>query len=440
MQQNPYPLFYKLLANNLVALVTNNFVWFAVTFWAIIETKSVIVASFIAGIFAVTNMFGAVFFGGIVDHQRKHFAMWLSSLISLAAFIIGTALYYLDGLNNEVTAASPLLWLFIITLMIGAVAGNLRTIALATTVTMLFTSQDRDKANGLVGTMQGVAFALTSIFSGVVIGFFGMGPALLIAVVFTLGALIHVFSIDLIESTPTVLDQAKRLDVLGTIAVVMAIPGLLALIFFNTVNNFLGGVFMALMDIYGLSLMSVESWGLMWGALSLVMITGGMMVAKYGVGKKPLRTIMLTNVIAWSTCLFFPIQASILLLALGMAIWMITVPFTEAAEQTVIQNIVPAERQGRVFGLAQSIESAASPITAFIIGPITASIFIPFMTTGAGVELIGSWFGTGDSRGIALVFIASGMIGLIVTLVAWASRSYQRLSRHYDAAVASPQS
>ena len=31
-------------------------------------------------------------------------------------------------------------------------------------------------------------------------------------------------------------------------------------------NNFLGGVFMALMDAYGLSLVSVQAWGLLLGS------------------------------------------------------------------------------------------------------------------------------------------------------------------------------
>ena len=49
---------------------------------------------------------------------------------------------------------------------------------------------------------------------------------------------------------------------------VRGIPGMLALIVFSTINNFLGGVFMALMDAYGLSMVSVQAWGLIWGALS----------------------------------------------------------------------------------------------------------------------------------------------------------------------------
>ena len=106
-------------------------------------------------------------------------------------------------------------------------------------------------------------------------------------------------------------------------------------------------------------------------------------------------------------------------------------PAFEAAEQTVMQAVVPFKRQGRVFGLAQSIESMASPITTFLIGPIAQLIFIPFMTTGAGVVLIGNWFGTGIDRGIALVFIIAGIIGMFVTLIAFHSKAFKALSFHY---------
>jgi len=93
---------------------------------------------------------------------------------------------------------------------------------------------------------------------------------------------------------------------------------------------------------------------------------------------------------------------------------------------------VPYERQGRVFGFAQSVEQAASPLTALLIGPITQLIFIPFMTTGIGAEVIGPWwFVTGPDRGIALVFVLTGIAGLGVTALALRSRQYRQLSEHY---------
>ena len=104
------------------------------------------------------------------------------------------------------------------------------------------------------------------------------------------------------------------------------------------------------------------------------------------------------------------------------------IPVIEAAEQTVLQRAIPFERQGRVFGFAQLVENAASPLTAFLIAPIAEIVFIPFMTDGGGAEAIGGWFGTGTERGIALMFVLAGLAGVVVTTAAWLSRSYRRFS------------
>ena len=70
------------------------------------------------------------------------------------------------------------------------------------------------------------------------------------------------------------------------------------------------------------------------------------------------------------------------LYAVGIWIYMALVPAVEASEQTVIQKVVPFTEQGRVFGFAQSLETAAAPITAFLIGPIAQFWIIPAMTDG----------------------------------------------------------
>ena len=133
----------------------------------------------------------------------------------------------------------------------------------------------------------------------------------------------------------------------------------------------------------------------------------------------------------WTVCIVFPLRSSIVLLIITLLPFMLVMPYAEAAEQTILQRVVPYERQGRVFGFAQSVEQAASPLTAFLVAPLTQFVMIPFMTDGAGARWIGPWFGTGPDRGMALVFIATGVIGLVVTLLALASRPYRRLSRAY---------
>jgi MFS transporter, DHA3 family, multidrug efflux protein len=424
--------FYAILANSLAAFLTNTFVWFAVTFWVYLETKSVIATSVMAGVFTGAVAISGFFLGSLVDRYKKKTAMLLSSICTLVLYAIAGVIFISTPEQALASVSNPLLWVFIVLTLLGAIVGNIRAIALSTLVTILIPEETRDKANGMVGTANGIAFLVASIFSGLAIGFLGISWVLALAVGLSVVVIAHLWTVAIPEQRVEHADaHTDKIDIRGTIRAIQIVPGLFGLIFFHTFNNFLGGVFMALMDAYGLLLVSVQVWGALWGFLSLAFIVGGLVVARWGLGKSPLRTLFLSNIAMWAICCVFTLQASIVLLAMGMFVWLSLIPAVEAAEQTILQKVIPPERQGRVFGFAQSVEQAASPITAFVIGPIAQFVFIPFMTTGAGVDLIGGWFGTGADRGLALLFTVAGMVGLVVTLLAMRSYSYRVLSEKY---------
>jgi len=431
--------FYRLLANTLAAFTTNNSVWFAVTFWIYLETRSVIATSIMAGIYTVTVAFSGFLLGSLVDRLPKKRVMLLSSLSSLALYALAGLLLIGSPAESFRDLSSVSLWAFVVLTLVGAIAGNLRGIALSTLVTILIPEAQRDKANGLVGTANGIAFLGASIFSGLAVGYLGISWMLMIAIVLTVLVILHLIALTIPDPSKNTAPAAHGaawsgwhdIDLRGTIRAVQLVPGLFGLIFFHTFNNFVGGIFMSLMDAYGLLLVPVQVWGTLWGFLSLGFIVGGMIVARKGLGRSPLRTLFLANIVMWSICSVFAIRASIELLAAGMFVWLCLIPAVEAAEQTILQKVVPPERQGRVFGFAQSIEQAATPITAFLIGPVAELVFIPLMTDGAGVALIGAWFGTGTDRGLALLFTISGLLGLIVTILAMRTGAYRALAKHY---------
>ena len=425
--------------SNLVQNITNFTVWFALVFWAFLETRSVFVTGMIGGIYLVMTAGGAIWFGSLVDHHRKRRIMLASSAASFAFYAISLAAYALLPEQAFTQAFGAQLWLFVLVVMSGVIAGNIRMIALPTLVTVLIPEDRRDKANGLVGMVTGIGFVVTSAISGFLVARGGMAAVLLFALVLTLAAFAHLLFVRLGEPVPAAeaRDARPRIDLRGTISVVGAVPGLFALILFASFNNLLGGVFMALMDGYGLSLMEVEQWGLLWAFVSFAFILAGIVIARFGLGRNPLRTLLLANLIVWAVAAVFTIQSSIALLVIGCFIWLFLSPFAEAAEQTALQKVVPFDRQGRVFGFAQSVEQAASPFTAFLIGPLTQFIFIPLMTTGAGARAVGDWYGTGPERGMALVFTIAGLLGVVMTLIAFRSRPYRQLSAAYAAGDAS---
>jgi DHA3 family multidrug efflux protein-like MFS transporter len=431
--ENGMRTFFQVLLNTALANLTTTFLWFALVFWVYLETRSVLATGIIGGAYMLFVAIFAILFGTIVDRHRKHSVMLLASVLTLASFGVAGGIYLVFPESTLIDFGGPMFWIFAAIILFGAVVENMRNIALSTTVTLLVPVERHANANGLVGTVQGLAFIVTSVFSGLSIGFLGMGWTLLIAIVLTALALVHLLVLRVPEERPH--PEGERpppVDIRGSIAAIRSAPGLFALIIFTTFNNLIGGVYMALMDPYGLELFPVELWGVVFGVASTGFIIGGLVIAKFGLGKNPIRTMLTLVAVMGVIGAFFTIREWWWLYALGIWLYMTIMPAVEASEQTVIQKVVPFRRQGRVFGFAQAFESAAAPITAFLIAPIAEFLIIPYMAGEEGRSTWGWLLGDGEARGIALVFFFAGIILVLAALAAFLTRSYRRISALYQ--------
>jgi DHA3 family multidrug efflux protein-like MFS transporter len=424
--------FANVLVNTLIANVTTSFLWFALTFWVYIETRSVLATGIIGGAYMLFVAFLAMAFGTIVDRNRKHTVMVISSVISAGAFLVAGALYLWQPEAALLDLGGPWFWLFSGVILFGGVIEQLRNIALSTTVTLLIPEDKRANANGLVGTVQGIAFLVTSVFSGLSIGFLGMGWTLAIAIAAMAITFVHLLFVRIPEGTPEPDPNASSaLDFRGSVRAIRLAPGLFALIIFSTFNNLIGGVYMALMDPYGLTLFDAQTWGFALAFASTGFLVGGGLVAKFGLGPRPMRTMLLVVIAMGLLGSVFMLREWWPLYVVGMWVYMALVPPVEAAEQTVIQKVVPFERQGRVFGVAAAMEAAAAPITAFMIAPIAEFLIIPYMNTAEGQQQWGWLLGEGEARGIALICLFAGLIMVVAATLAFFTRSYRRLTDLY---------
>ena len=209
-------VFRRLLVNTLAPGVTSSFLWFALTFWVYLETRSVVATGVIGGAFSISSALTGPFFGTFADRHRKHTAMMLSTAVSTLCFAVATSVFVAVDAGDLLRLRSPWFWLLIGFTLLGSVAGQMRSIALSTCVTLLVPEESRDRANGMVGTITGVSFAITSVFSGLVIGQLGMGWAYYGSLALTIVALVHLRSIHISEARPVdtgPADGPKHIDV-----------------------------------------------------------------------------------------------------------------------------------------------------------------------------------------------------------------------------------
>ncbi|MET3904555.1 MFS transporter [Paenarthrobacter sp. 4246] len=424
--------FTGILVNTAMANITTSYLWFALTFWVYLETRNVIATGVIGGAYMLLIALSSISFGTFVDRYRKLAVMRFAAAFTLVMFVLSGVMFLLTPEEALLDLTQPWFWIFTMIILIGAVVENMRNIALSTTVTILIEPDRRANANGLVGMVQGLMFIVTSVLSGLSVGLLGMGWTVVVALVLTALAFGHLLTLRLPEEVRAAASDAEGgFDLRGSWAAVMAISGLFALILFSTFNNFIGGVYMALMDPYGLEMFSVEMWGTVFAIGATGFVVGGALIGKFGLGPNPLRTMLIAVGLMGLIGAVFTLREWAWLYIVGIWLYMALVPVVEAAEQTVIQKVVPLPRQGRVFGFAMAFESAAAPITAFLIAPIAQFWIIPYARSSEGAAQLEPLLGEGISRGIALVFLVAGLIMIAVALLAFLTPVYRRVSASY---------
>ncbi|GAA4900901.1 MFS transporter [Tessaracoccus lubricantis] len=426
--------FGHVLGNTAAAMLGTAFIWFGITFWAYLETRSVLATSFLGGAYMLGMAVMGVPFGTLVDRHHKHHVMVASAVGTAALFLMALAIYLTVPPDQLTDLAKPWFWIFCGLILGGALLASARSIALSTCVTILVPSEKRANANGLVGTVNGMTMMVTGIFSGLAIGQLGLFWTLIISLAIVLLSLVHLLPLRIPEPEIVHAEGApKGVDFKGAWLAIAAVPGLIGLILFTTFNNFLGGVFMGLLDPYGLELVSVEWWGILFGLSGFGFLIGGAIIARKGLGRLPLRSLLLACMGMWVVGGAFTIRDSVVLLVAGMVVYMALMPFIEGAEQTLLQQLVPLAKQGRVFGFAQAVEVSAAPISAFVIGPLAEFWLIPYAESPAGRRQWGWLLGDGDARGIALVFVLVSLGGIVITALAFLTRTYRRLNAAYEA-------
>ncbi|MHA7240516.1 MFS transporter [Arthrobacter sp. TMS1-12-1] len=432
--------FRGILVNTGLANITTSYLWFALTFWAYLETRNVIATGVIGGMYMLLIALSSISFGTVVDRYRKLSVMRFAGAFTLVMFVLAGVVFLVTPVAALPDLQQPWFWGFTLIILIGAVVENMRNIALSTTVTILIDPDRRANANGLVGMVQGLMFIITSVLSGLSIGLIGMGWTIVVALVLTALAFAHLLTLRMPEEVRAAATDAQGgFDLRGSLAAVLAISGLFALILFSTFNNFVGGVYMALMDPYGLELFTVELWGTLFAFGATGFIVGGALIGRFGLGANPLRTMLIAVIVMGVVGAVFTLREWGWLYVLGIWLYLVLVPFVEAAEQTVIQRVVPLPRQGRVFGFAMAFESGAAPITAFLIAPIAQFWIIPYARSVEGAARLAPLLGEGTSRGIALVFLVAGIVIIAAAVLAFLTPVYRRVSASYaDAAAEVP--
>jgi MFS family permease len=406
----------------LVSLLGTGMTRFALAFWAWQETGEA-TALALVGLFSFgpTVLFSPIA-GALVDRWDRKTVMMLSDLAAGLSSVVIVLLYAGDSLQ---------IWHLYVA---GAFAGAFESFqfpAYSAAISTMLPKEQYGRANGMLSLAQSASEIAAPVFAAgllVTIGIAGILAIDIITFMIAIGALLMVhipqpqrtaagrrgqgsllqesgYGFRYIYERPSLLGLQLTffsINLIATLSFVLLTPMILA----RTAND--AGILAGVESAAGiggvLGGLAMSTWGGpkrrvhgVLGGMALSSLLGNILIGSNG------------GVIAWIVGAFF---ASFF------------IPIINGSNQAIWQAKVAPDVQGRVFAVRRLIAQITAPLAMGLAGPLADRVFEPAMQSGGSLATtFGGLVGVGVGSGMGLIFVITGLLGVLVGLGGYAFRA-----------------
>jgi hypothetical protein len=174
-----------------------------------------------------------------------------------------------------------------------------------------------------------------------------------------------------------------------------------------------------------LSFASAPVLGTILSASGVGMLAGSLAMTLSGGPRRRVRTILILFHVEGVLLIVGGLRPNAILVGLTAIAVLICQPIISGSNQVIWQRKVPPELHGRVFSLQRMVTMSVLPIAFAVAGSLAERVFEPLLARGGALAgTIGQVLGTGEGRGIGLMF---ELLGLTLVLTALLGGLYPRL-------------
>ncbi len=380
--------FFTIWSGQSASLFGSALVQFALVWWITLETRSatMLAVAFIAAL--VPQIAVGPFAGAIVDRSdRKRVMILADGGIALATVVL-IVLFWLGAVA---------IWQIIALLIVRSVGGAFHWPAFQATVTLMVPKDQLPRVNGLNQAVFGLANIGGPAAGAVLLVLLPMQGILAVDVITALIAVSTLLAIQVPnpERGPSAKQNFIR-DMKDGFAFVRGWPGALLLISVAAIINFLFTPTDALLPILTLDHFGggAEEFAVLQVSIGVGMIAGGLLLGAWGGFKRRMLTVCFALALCGLSLMGIGLVPSGWYFAAVGSIFAagVFISIVNGALTAVMQSVIPANMQGRVFALMSSSVMSMTPLGLAIGGP-TADMLGPqawFLIAGLASALIGA--------------------------------------------------
>lgn len=400
--------FFTVAIGQLISLIGTGLTTFALGVWVYQETGS-LTAYALVMVFALLPAIAVIPFGGAVADRfdRKKIMLVCDSVAGAISATIAILL----------ATHALQLWEVYLLASFAAITVAFQQPAYLAAVTQLAPKRYYGRANGIVQLGSGAGALLAPLMGGLLAVLIGLSGVIFIDMFTFLFAVSATLLVRFPNSLWRKQEEPFLKGVIGGWHYVWKRHGLLSLVLFTTVANYIFAITDVLITPLVLSLGSVQILGIVLAANGAGVVAGSLVMGIWGGTRRRVNGIIASNFLLGLSCVMIGIRADALFPALGLFGTGFAVAVINAHWLTVIQNKVGMELQGRVVSINLMLVMAMVPLGFITASPLADGIFNP-LASGQWASLVHILVGTGPGRGIGLMLVLAGLLIVVWTIAA----------------------
>jgi MFS family permease len=352
----------------------------------------------------------APYAGVIADRVNRRTVMMFGN----AGMIVGALAVLLATMHDHVNV-----WALYPALVVSSIAAAFHAAAYDSSVVLLMPETRWNRANGLVQLGEAVANVSAPLAAGALLLALHIWGLILLDIATFGVALLALFFVKIPsvapEADPSAAKPRLRDELRYGLRFLRANNGLPILLGLVSMLNFFLNIAVVAATPLILSFTDAATFGVIAAAGGAGMVAGGLVMVAW---KGPEKRVPLLLTGLGSTGVFialYGVRPSAVLVAVAQFGFFFCLPIVNAMGAGIWQRRVPAEAQGRVFAVRRMLVTVMVPIAILIAGPLIDGVFKPLAIDGG---VLGSLVGSGEGRGIGLLFVILGAAMTASALIA----------------------
>ncbi|GAA1352270.1 MFS transporter [Saccharothrix algeriensis] len=417
-------------AGQLVSVIGSALTAFVLGVWVYLGTGSVTQFALIQFCAVVPGILLAPYAGALADRCDRRRVMLVADL---GAGVV-TAL-----LLVAVTTGSLAVWHVYLASALTATLNTFHLIAYQALVPALVPPEHLGRVNGLMQLTHGVQIA-APLVAGALLGLVGLRGVLVIDVVSMAFAVAALLAARLPATSGGGGDGGRREGIGAGLRWLRGAPGLFTLCAVFGAWNFLFAVAGGLVQPLILSFSGPATLGVLMAAGGGGLFAGGLVMGAWGGPERRVLGVYLGLALGGVFLVLHSLAPSPWLIGVAAPAFLCTLPLMNTCCVTLLQTKVDPAVLGRVLAVVRMLSTAAMPLAYLLIGPLSDGLAEPLMAPGGALApSVGSLIGTGEGRGIALVFLVVGVLMLALTAYAWSRPRLRAVDDLPDAVAQTPE-